>query len=101
MNELLEFQVLIMIQDDSAQKFLDMGITPTESSLEERFVKYSFDPSYIAEIRQTFVRYKGEWVDSVVVTFTENNYETPPLIVHYDEFKKILNEHNTKNSKTK
>ena len=68
-----------------------MGITPTEDTLDEKFVKYSFDPSSISEVRQTFIKYKDEWLDAVVVTFGENNLETPPLIIHYDKFKIMIN----------
>ena len=98
MDELLEFKIIVILQDDSAQKFIDMGITPTEDSITEKFVKYSFDATKISEIRQTFIKYKEQWLDAVVVTYGEDNYETPPLIIHYDEFKKQLNEHNKKNT---
>ena len=101
MDKLIEFQVLVILHDDNVQKLLDMGITPTGDTLDEKFVKYSFDPSLISEVRQTFIKYKDEWLDAVVVTFGENNFETPPLIVHYDKFKKMINEHYTKSTETK
>ena len=69
------------------------------SSFTFKFVKYSFDPSTIVEMRQTYVEHEGEWLDAVVCTFTDNNFETPPLIVHYNEFKRMLNEYNKKNTK--
>ena len=50
-------------------------------------------------MRQTYVEHEGEWLDAVVCTFTDNNFETPPLIVHYNEFKRMLNEYNKKNTK--
>ena len=94
MNRMLEFEVLVILQDDQTQKWEDMGITPSEDNMEQRFVKYSFDPSTVVEMRQTFVEYKGEWLDAVVCTYTENNFETPPLLVHYNEFKRMLDEYN-------
>lgn len=94
MNKMLEFEVLVILQDDQTQKWENMGIIPSEDSMEQRFVKYSFDPSTIVEMRQTFVKYQEEWLDAVVCTFTENNFETPPLLVHYDKFKRMLDEYN-------
>ena len=37
-----------------------MGIDPTEIRMEHKFVKYSFDPSTIVEMRQTYVEHEGE-----------------------------------------
>ena len=99
MDKLIEFQVLVILHDDNVQKLLDMGIIPTGDTLDEKFVKYSFDPSTIVEMRQTYVEHEGEWLDAVVCTFKDNNFETPPLLVHYNEFKKMLNEYNKKNTK--
>ena len=101
MDNLIEFKILVILQNDNIQKLLDMGIEPSEETTDQKFVKYSFDPTNIVEVRQTYVEYKGEWLDAVVVTFTENNYETPPLLVHYDKFKTMINEHNTKSTETK
>ena len=94
MNKMLEFEVLVILQDDQTQKWENMGIIPSEDSIEQRFVKYAFDPSTIVEMRQTFVKYQEEWLDAVVCTFTENNFETPPLLVHYNKFKRMLDEYN-------
>ena len=101
MENFLEFEVLIVLKNEQTQKLIDMGIDPTEIRMEHRFVKYSFDPSLISEFRQTYVKYKEEWLDAVIVTFGENNFETPPLIVHYDKFKTMINEHNTKSTEIK
>ena len=53
------------------------------------------------KLDKLFIKYKDEWLDAVVVTFGENNFETPPLIVHYDKFKTMINEHNTKSTEIK
>lgn len=94
MNKLLEFEILVVLRDEQTRKWEDMGIMPSEEEQEHRFVKYSFDASTIVEIRQTFVKYKGEWLDAVVCTYTENNFETPPLLVEYNRFKEMLDEYN-------
>lgn len=99
MENFLEFEVLIVLKNEQTQKLIDMGIDPTVIRMEHKFVKYSFDPSTIVEMRQTYVEHEGEWLDAVVCTFTDNNFETPPLIVHYNEFKRMLNEYNKKNTK--
>lgn len=99
MENFLEFEVLIVLKNEQTQKLIDMGIDPTEIRMEHKFVKYSFDPSTIVEMRQTYVEHEGEWLDAVVCTFTDNNFEIPPLIVHYNEFKRMLNEYNKKNTK--
>lgn len=96
MDKMLEFEILVILQDDQTQKWEDMGIIPSEDYMEQRFVKYAFDPTTIVEVRQTFVKYKQEWLDAVVCTYTENNFETPPLLVHYKEFKRMLDEYNKK-----
>ena len=100
MNKMLEFEIIVILQDDQTEKWESMGITPDENNLEKRFVKYSFDPSTIIEIRQTFVMYKQRWLDAVVCVFTDQNLETPPLLVHYDKFKRMLDEYNKENIKT-
>ena len=98
MDKMLEFEILVILQDDQTQKWEDMGIIPSEGHMEQRFVKYAFDPTTIVEVRQTFVKYKQEWLDAVVCTYTENNFETPPLLVHYKEFKRMLDEYNKKST---
>ena len=97
MDKMLEFEILVILQDDQTQRWEEMGIIPNEEDREQRFVKYAFNPTTIVEVRQTFVKYKQEWLDAVVCTFTENNFETPPLLVHYDKFKRMLDEYNKKN----
>ena len=99
MDKMLEFEILVILQDDQTQKWEDMGIIPNEEHMEQRFVKYAFDPTTIVEIRQTFVKYKQEWLDAIVCTYTENNFETPPLLIHYKEFKRMLDEYNKKSTK--
>ena len=98
MDKMLEFEILVILQDDQTQKWEDMGIILSEDHMEQRFVKYAFDPTTIVEVRQTFVKYKQEWLDAVVCTYTENNFETPPLLVHYKEFKRMLDEYNKKST---
>ena len=98
MDKMLEFEILVILQDNQTQKWKDIGIIPSEDHMEQRFVKYAFDPTTIVEVRQTFVKYKQEWLDAVVCTYTENNFKTPPLLVHYKEFKRMLDEYNKKST---
>ena len=100
MDKMLEFEILVILQDDQTQKWENMGIIPNEEHMEQKFVKYAFNPTTITEVRQTFVKYGQEWLDAVVCTFTENTLETPPLLIHYDKFKKMLDEYNKKSTET-
>lgn len=101
-NNLLEFDVIIYLKDDNAKKeankLRDMGIeVPEVEEKEEKIAKYSFNPSEIYEYRQTYVKYKGDILDAVTVTFTSHLYETPALLIHYDEFKERLKQWNENN----
>jgi len=107
MESLLEFNCIVYLKNDEAdsqaEKFVDMGIPVPEEieEQEERIVKYSFDASNIAEVRETFIKYKGEWEDAVCATFAMTDKvitETPPLLVSYEEFKRKVNEYNQKSS---
>lgn len=69
--------------------------------MDERLIKFSFDASDIKEFKQSFIKYKGKWLDAVICTCTEDYIYTPPLIVHYNDFKKMLNEYNKKNAEIK
>src|SRR5699024_3611967 len=93
MEEQLEFEVVIYLKDSSKdleiEKYLDMGIDYVpEEEQEEKIVKYSFNPTKILEVRQTFVKYRGDWRDSVVVTYGDDNFETPPLLTTFEKFKR-------------
>lgn len=105
MEEQLEFEVVIYLKDSSkdleVEKYLDMGIDYVPEEQEERIVKYSFNPTKILEVRQTFVKYRGDWRDSVIVTYGDDNFETPPLLATFEEFKRKVNEHNKKIIETK
>ena len=96
-DKFLEFDVVIYYVDEQTRKFEEMGLEPVK---EERIVKYSFDATKVLEIRQTFVNYKEEPVDAVVVTWGDN-YETPPLMISYDEFKVKYNEYYKKDTSIK
>lgn len=107
MERLIEFNCIVYLKNDKAQeevrKFEDMGMTfpVEEQENEEKIVKYSFDASKIAEIRETFIKYKGEWQNAVCATFAMTDKvitETPPLLISYEDFKRKVNEHNQKNS---
>lgn len=106
MERLLEYTVVTYLRDDKAKeeqdKYREMGIPmdSEEVEKEERLLKYCFDPSEVIEVRQTFVTYQGRWEDAVVVSITNKLYETPPLLVSYDEFKKDLKEWNETYKKT-
>lgn len=101
MENLLEFKIVITLVDNEVQKLYDMGIVPNDENANEKMVKYCFDVSNIVEMRQTYVKYKEQWLDAVVVSYSEEYIMTPPLVIHYDELKKILNEHHNKNIKIK
>ena len=97
MEKLIEFSCVVYLTDsEEDEKLQEMGVQ-VNSARKEKIVRYSFNPTLITEVRETFVKYEGEWYDAVIVTFTENNYETPPLVITYDEFKQRINEHNKKN----
>ncbi len=104
MKNLIEFDVVVYLQDDKVQKemekYMEMGVHPPEQEQQEKIVKYAFDCSNIIEVRQTFVMYKGGWKDAIVATISEPLYETPPLLTTYKAFKEKVNEHNKKNTET-
>lgn len=101
MENLLEFKIVVTLVDNEVQKLYDMGITPNDEDSNEKMVKYCFDASNIKEMRQSYVKYKGEWLDAVIVSYSEEYIMTPPLIIHYDELKKILDEYHNKNTTIK
>jgi len=41
----------------------EMIISNSKKGAIFKFVKYSFDPSTIVEMRQTYVEHEGEWLD--------------------------------------
>lgn len=106
MDRLLEYKVVAYLKDDKAkeeqEKYREMGITmdSEEEQQEEKLVSYAFDPSTILEVRQTFVMYQNRWEDATIVVIGKStHYDSPPLLVHYDEFKKDLKEWNETNKK--
>lgn len=98
MENLVEFTCIIVTTDSEDERLVDMGIQTEESIIQEKIVRYSFNPATITEVRETYTKYRGEWQPAVVATFTDSNYETPPLLTTYDEFKQKINEHNKKNT---
>lgn len=107
LEDLLECNVIVYhtqsnIADPEQEKLYDMGIVLPESSEEdtpkEKIVKYYFDCSQIHEIRETKITYQDEWVDAIVVTFSSKFIVTPALLCSVEEFKRMLDEHNKKNS---
>ena len=104
-KNLIEFNIVSILVDDSVdrerEKYLEMGMDiPEDKSQEEKIVKYAFDCSKIVEVRQTFVRYKGEFLPAVVATYSKDLLYTPPLLTTFEEFKNKVNEHNKQNTKT-
>src|SRR5690606_9420204 len=97
MKNLLEFEVVVYLKDDpqdleQLEKLQDLGLNipqDEDEDLNDRIVSYSFSPDQIIEVRQSFVKYKGNWENAVVCGFTKGkyNFETPPLLVDYEEFK--------------
>lgn len=105
MENLLEFEIVALLRDPSreeeTQRYLELGIEPPKSPVEEKIVKYAFDCSCpIAEVRETFVTYRGETLPAVVVTFTEDYMYTPPLLTTIEELKSRIYEHFEKSNKT-
>lgn len=106
MARLLEFDVVAYLKDDKKKeeqdKYREMGIniSSEEEEREEKLVKYAFDPTTLTEVRQTFVMYQGKWQDAVVATVAEPLYETPPLLVNYEQFKQKFKEWDETNKKT-
>lgn len=97
MSKYLEYDVVIYLEKSQEEKqelekLKEMGIpvSKEDQEKEEKTAKYSFDPSTIVEMRQTYVKFMGEFRDAVVVSFTKHIYETPPLLVTYEQFKKDL-----------
>jgi len=109
MENLIEFECVAFLNNESAQKekqkYEELGIDIPEedtSNIDERIVKYCFDPTHIVEAKQTFIRYKGEWVDAVIAMYLMNGKlpnETPFLLTTYKEFKERIDEHNKKSFK--
>lgn len=101
MQEYLEYGVVIELKDDQAQKWEDMGMQPREEFKDERVTMFSFIAQEVIEYRQTYVKYKGEWRDCVVCVYKHDDtvFDTPALLVSYEQFKKDLNDYK-KNIKT-
>lgn len=108
MKNLLEFEVVVYLKDDKSEEELssleNLGISlqQQEEESDDKIVKYSFIPDSIIEIRQSFVKYNDRWEDAVICGFTKNkyNFETPPLLTTYEEFKTKLDEYHKEESKT-
>lgn len=102
----MEFDCIVYLMDDKSEeeleKYENLGIElPEEEEYEDqKIVKYSFDASNIVEIRQTFIKYKDNFMDAVCVTFLMDRVPstTPPLLISYNNFKEKLNEYNKKGS---
>ena len=67
-------------------------IDDSDLEYEERVTKYLFDPSVIHDIRETFMSKDKNIVGALIVTFSEDYLETPPLLVTKDEFITKVNE---------
>lgn len=100
----LEYDVIVIMRDDDdkieEKRLLEnMGMPIPEGDTEERKVKYSFTPSKLIGIRETFVKYQGNKLPGVIVELSVHPYETPVLLVEYKEFKGQLKEWNENNKK--
>lgn len=94
----LEYEVVITMQTATGSQLEELGLAP-EEGVEERIVKYSFDPKRVTEYRQSFVRYKEQWVDAVVCTLKPLMHETPLLLTSYEDFKTTLDGYNKESLK--
>lgn len=97
LTNFLEYDIIIwLVNNDEPIKHqwgdLEEEETPSQNAREERITKYSFDATLITAYRQTYVRYKSRWLEAVVCCLDPEYFETPPLLVEYDKFKKDLEE---------
>lgn len=105
MKDLLKFEVVVYLRGDRETNDilndLELNYQDTEDITVDRIVSYSFEPDDIIEIRETFVKYNGEWREAVMCSFLRGNYnyQTPPLLTTYEELKTQLDEYNKKKLK--
>lgn len=97
-NKLIESETVVVLTthdeewDKELRRLEELGIQPSNPiSLEpeEKIVKYSCYIRNLTEVRQSYVEYKGELVEGVIVTSFGNNVElwdTPILLIRYKEF---------------
>ncbi len=105
----MEFNVIVYLSNPKAsaeaERLEEMGIKiPDDNSgIEERIVKYAFDASNIVEIRETLSKFGDGWEPAISVTYMVKGkvFDTPPLLIEYQEFKKIINGNNKKSTETK
>jgi len=107
MEKLIEFNYVIYLNDDTPgtpeeEKLKDLGINIEEENKEtEKIVVYSFLPTDIVELRDTFIKYKQNWHRAVVASYLANDkvlIETPPLFITREDFKREVNEQNQKST---
>lgn len=94
-GKLLEFNVVVQMKTAPDSILEELGIEQEENR-EERIVTYAFNPDTILEIRESFVMYKEEWTDATVCTLGVEGspvYETPLLLISYEDFKQRVNEY--------
>lgn len=98
----LEYKIVIVYlpsekEEEENERLRDLGLPIKESSnkRDERFVKYSFRPSRIVGYRETFVNYKEGELSGVIACYETDgfSYETPVLLVSYEQFEKDIEEY--------
>ena len=97
----LEFKIVVFkipSEQDEVDKemFENLGIKSPKEDLKEELMRYSFFPDKIIEYRESKVSYGGEDTKCIVCSYVggEDIFETPPLLVSYEEFETQLEEYN-------
>lgn len=90
----IETKVLIKREDDEADQLAELGIEGVDTtSWEEKDVLYMFDATEpITEIREAYIPYKDDFKKVVLITFSKDFIQTPPLLVDIEDLLKILKE---------
>jgi hypothetical protein len=105
--KLLEFEIVVYLKDGAGYKEEEerlqfLGIKKKEEEIKvDKIVNYAFCPDKIIEVRDTFVTYNETWEKAIVCVYISGkyNYETPPLLTTYEEFKTKLDEYYKEKSK--
>lgn len=98
----LEFEVVIyqipsIEESDEIERLKDLGIysSDNEEEKKEKLVRYSFKPEAIIEYRESIVKYRNKDHEGVVCLYNAGryNYETPVLLISYDEFERKIEQY--------
>lgn len=97
----LEFKIVVFKipsekEESDKEMYENLGISIPDEILKEELMRYSFFPDKIIEYRESKVSYRGEDTKCIACSYVagEDIFETPPLLVSYEEFEKQLEEYN-------